>query len=224
MEVRIAAGGGRDVGDRDALVAAEDGVVLVVLGDHVRDHVDEALPVAQRHRDRPVHQDRFLEHVDEAATSDRVLADRGNRKLQLITAQTLNAILNFLLAWLILSSRIEVWHVYATGFLVAIVQVFEIPARQSMLPESVDRARLTNAIGLQSVAFNISQSLGPALAGLLVALSGPGGSYMAQGLIYAFSTVWTIQLRLRERICRTIPVTSTRFRTTASAAGRGRRM
>ena len=58
-----------------------------------------------------------------------VLADRGNRKQQLITAQVINAIMNFILAALLFTGRIEIWHIYATGFVVAVVQVFEIPAR-----------------------------------------------------------------------------------------------
>ncbi|HZT09168.1 MAG TPA: MFS transporter [Chloroflexota bacterium] len=129
-----------------------------------------------------------------------VMADRSNRKVQLIVAQVLNAILNFVLAALILDHRVATWHVYVTGLAVAIVQVFEIPARQSMIAETVDRARLTNAIGLNSVAWNVSMSLGPAAAGALIATVGPGWSYVVQGVIYAFSTVWTIQLRVGARV------------------------
>ena len=44
--MRVAAGGGGNLGDRYPVVAAKDGVVLVVLGDHVGDHVDEPLASA----------------------------------------------------------------------------------------------------------------------------------------------------------------------------------
>jgi MFS family permease len=111
-------------------------------------------------------------------------------------AQVLNAVLNLVLALLIITGQVNTWHVYLTGFLVAIVQVFEMPARQAMVSESVDRQYLTNAIGLNSIAWNISQSLGPAAAGILIALMGVGGSYIVQGLIYAISTIWTVQLTI----------------------------
>src|SRR5205807_2541684 len=56
-------------------------------------------------------------------------------------------------------------------------------------------AHLTNAIGLNSVVFNASRTLGPAVAGLVIAGFGVGESYVAQGVIYAVSTVWTMQIR-----------------------------
>lgn len=125
-----------------------------------------------------------------------VMADRYDRRIQLIAAQSVSASMNLLLAVLILSGHVAAWHLYATGLVVAIVQVFEIPARQSLLGESVDRAYLTNAIGLNSIVNNVCRSLGPAVAGGLIAVVGPGASYAVQGLIYVFSIVWTVQLRL----------------------------
>ncbi|MBM2810319.1 MAG: macrolide-efflux protein [Chloroflexi bacterium] len=128
-----------------------------------------------------------------------VMADRYDRRIQLIAAQSLSATMNLLLAILILTGLVAPWHLYATGLVVAIVQVFEIPARQSLLGESVDRAFLTNAIGLNSIVNNVCRSLGPAVAGGLIAVVGPGASYAVQGLIYVFSIMWTVQLRLASR-------------------------
>jgi MFS family permease len=78
----------------------------------------------------------------------------------------------------------------------SIVQVFQVPVRHALVPESVDRAHLTNAISLNSLAFNVSRSVGPATAGGLIAVVGAGGSYLAQAMIFALSTLWTVQLRL----------------------------
>jgi predicted MFS family arabinose efflux permease len=100
---------------------------------------------------------------------------------------------------LILQGHIEPWHVYATGVIASVVQVFQLPARQAMVPESVDRQHLTNAIGLNSIAFNISRMLGPAVAGALIAGIGPGGSYTTQALIFFAATIWTVQLGLPNR-------------------------
>ncbi len=127
------------------------------------------------------------------------LADRYGRKTQLIAAQSANAIANVVLGLLILHGGVEPWHVYATGLVASTVQVFQQPARQAMVPESVDRAHLTNAIGLNSIAFNLSRTVGPAIAGAIIALIGPGGSYITQAGIYLLSTLWTIQLGLPNR-------------------------
>jgi len=145
------------------------------------------------------------------------MADRYGRKTQLIVAQTLNALANLILGTLVISRRIEPWHVFATGFVVAVVQVFEVPARQAMISETVDRAHLTNAIGLMSMVFNVSRSLGPAVAGGLIAVMGPGGSYLVQALIYAASTQWTVQLRVPDRP----PVTSEAGRSFAATTFAG---
>lgn len=127
------------------------------------------------------------------------MADRYGRKTQLIASQSVNVATNAVLGVLIVQGGVQPWHIYATGLVSAIVQVFQVPARQAMLPESVDRVRLTGAIGLNSLAFNMSRTLGPAVAGGLIALVGPGGSYLTQGAIYLLSTVWTIMLRLPNR-------------------------
>jgi len=124
------------------------------------------------------------------------MADRYGRKTQLIVAQSINALVNALLGILIIQGGVHPWHVYATGLVASTVQVFQVPPRHAMVPETVPRPYLTNAIALNSIAFNMSRSLGPAVAGAIIALFGPGVSYLGQATIYLLSTVWTIQLRL----------------------------
>src|SRR5215470_4784466 len=65
------------------------------------------------------------------------LADRSGRKTQLIIAQVTNAILNFILATLVLTNRVQPWHVYVTAFLVGTVQAFQNPARQTLISDLV---------------------------------------------------------------------------------------
>ncbi|MEA2640147.1 MAG: hypothetical protein QOF51_1541 [Chloroflexota bacterium] len=123
-------------------------------------------------------------------------ADRYGRKTQLMVDQLSNAVLNFILAALVITGHVQPWNVYVTGFLVAVLQVFQQPARQAMVPEAVDRAHLTNAIGLNSMAFNGSRTIGPAVSGVIIFFVGTGGSYLLQGVIYVLTSQWTMQLRL----------------------------
>src|SRR5205807_7305723 len=44
-----------------------------------------------------------------------VLADRLDRKRQMVFAQNANAVLNFILAGLVISGRVEAWHVFVTA-------------------------------------------------------------------------------------------------------------
>lgn len=124
------------------------------------------------------------------------VADRYGRKAQLIIAQTVNAFLNITLATLILTGRIEVWHIYVTGFLAGTVQAFQQPARQVLINDLVGGKRLLNAIALNSAAVNVSRSIGPAVCGVLIAAFGVDVSYYVQGVVYALATMWTAQIRV----------------------------
>lgn len=126
------------------------------------------------------------------------VADRYGRKAQLIIAQSVNAILNIILATLVLTGHVQPWHVYVTAFLTGTVQAFQFPARQVLINDVVGRKHLLNAIALSSAAQNLSRSVGPALSGVLIQVLGVDMSYFIQAALFALATVWTIQIRIPE--------------------------
>ena len=75
------------------------------------------------------------------------VADRSGRKAQLIIAQVTNALLNFILATLVITDRVQPWHVYLTGFLVGTVQAFQNPARQTLISDIAGSKHLINCSG-----------------------------------------------------------------------------
>ena len=113
---------------------------------------------------------------------------------QLIVAQVTNALLNIILATLVITDRVQPWHVYVTAFLMACVQVFLQPSRAAMISDTVPAKTLTNAIGLNAVVFNMARSTGPALSGLLISIFGTGISYSVQAVFFLLATVWTMQM------------------------------
>jgi MFS family permease len=127
-----------------------------------------------------------------------VVADRYGRKRQLIIAQVVNAILNAILATLILTGRIQEWHIYVTAFLAGTVQAFQQPARQALINDLVGQKHLLNAVALNSAALNLSRSVGPAVCGVLIQAFGVDVSYFVQAGFYAFATVWTMQIKVPE--------------------------
>lgn len=122
------------------------------------------------------------------------IADRYERRTLVLIAQVLHALFYGVLAVLIVAGWVEPWHVYATALLQTTVQVFEQPARQSMTSDAVPLEHLTSAIGLGSLVFNVSRTVGPAIAGALIALYGTGSAYAAETGLYLVSTLWTLQL------------------------------
>ncbi len=126
-------------------------------------------------------------------------ADRYSRKTQILIAQIINGAMFAALALLIFAGRIEPWHVYVTAFGMAIVQTFQQPSRAAIISDVVPLKSLTNAIGLNSVIFNVARSTGPALAGVLIALFGTGGAYGTQAIFYLLATYWTLRLQATEQ-------------------------
>jgi MFS family permease len=126
-------------------------------------------------------------------------ADRYSRKTQVVVAQFMNGLVYVAMAVLIFTGLIQPWHVYATALLMGVSQVFQQPARIAMVSDSVPPDKLTNAIGLNAVVFNVARSAGPALAGMLIAIIGTGGSYFVQAVFFFLATVWTVQLRAAHR-------------------------
>ncbi|HWP58077.1 MAG TPA: MFS transporter [Candidatus Acidoferrales bacterium] len=123
-------------------------------------------------------------------------ADRLPRKIQVMVAQLLDGLMFAVVAALIISEEIRPWHVYVTAFAMACVQTFQQPARAAMVADAVPSSHLTNAIGLNSIVFNLARSTGPAVAGVLIATFGTAGSYVAQAAFYFMATAWTAQIRM----------------------------
>ena len=68
-----------------------------------------------------------------------------------------------------------------------------------MISDAVPPGCLINAIGLNSLMFNVARSTGPALAGVLIAVFGTGATYSVQAVFFLLATVSTLQLRPEQR-------------------------
>ena len=111
-------------------------------------------------------------------------ADRTNRQHLVIATQTASMILAAILAWLTLSGRLQVWHIFVLASLLGVVNAFDIPGRQAFLVDMVGKEDLMNAIALNSSMFNGARVIGPAIAGILVAKIGEGWCFAANALSY----------------------------------------
>jgi len=143
------------------------------------------------------------------------VADRYARKKQVIVVQLLDGLMYTAMAVLILTGQIKPWHVYVTAFGMSIVQTFHHPARAAMIADAVPLSHLTNAIGLNSVVFNMSRSTGPAVAGVLIAMFGTGACYVLQAAFFFLATFLTSILSIGQS-----PPTSTHGHAGKEAFGR----
>jgi MFS family permease len=112
------------------------------------------------------------------------VADTYPRRKTMLVIQTTMMLLAFPLAILTLTNRIQVWHIMVLAVLLGLVNAFDIPVRQSFVAEMVGREDLINAIALNSSMMNAARIIGPAVAGILVALVGEGWCFLLNGLSY----------------------------------------
>lgn len=113
-----------------------------------------------------------------------ITADRVNRQRLVIATQTLAMTLAGFLAWLTLSGRVHVWHIFVLSAMLGLVNAFDIPGRQAFLVDMVGKEDLMNAIALNSSMFNGARVIGPAVAGILVARIGEGWCFGANAISY----------------------------------------
>ncbi len=102
-----------------------------------------------------------------------LIADRVPKRRLLLTTQTLHAIPPLTMLALALSVGLEAWMVYALVFARGSVNAIDYPTRQAFVMEIVGTDRLVNAVSLNSVLVHSARVVGPALAGVLIALVGP---------------------------------------------------
>lgn len=123
------------------------------------------------------------------------LADRHDRRTVLLVCQALMAVAAF-----------GLWGAWALGWrdpylilaLTAATGVFSglmVPSWQSFVPLLVDKADLPSAITLNSIQFNASRAVGPAMAGILLATAGPATAFLLNGLSFVavIGALWVVR-------------------------------
>ena len=131
-----------------------------------------------------------------------VAADRFDKRKILIICQTFTLANKVVLAVLIITGVVEVWHVLLTAFLMGCSMSFNQPTRTSLIPSLVREDELTGAIALNSAAMNITRIVGPAGAALLLAPLGIGGVYFASASVYVVAIIATLMLQVPPVIAR----------------------
>ncbi len=109
-----------------------------------------------------------------------VVADAVNRRKLMIATQSVMLATAALLGLATIAGLKSVWPIYILSALASAATAFDIPARQSLMPSLVPPEDFPNAVSLAMVVFNVATIGGPALAGLLLAESGPA-------IIYGFN-------------------------------------
>ena len=101
-----------------------------------------------------------------------VVADRIERRKILLVSQYMQMASATLLTVLVSTGLVHVWPILCLSCVSGLAQAFGGPAYQALIPTLVEREDMPNAIALNSIQFNLAVTIGPALAGLVLAKFG----------------------------------------------------
>ena len=122
-----------------------------------------------------------------------VLVDRLNRHRILVVTQILSTLQATILAVLVLTNKIAIWHIIPLGLFLGIINAVDAPTRQSFVVHMVDKKDLGNAIALNSAMFNGARLIGPTLAGITIAAFGEGLCFLFNAISF-LAVIWALLL------------------------------
>jgi MFS family permease len=127
-----------------------------------------------------------------------VFADKWNKHKALIRIESLAMLQAFILGILTFAGVIQIWQIILLSLCLGTVNAFEVPTRQSFVVEMVnrDKAAMTNAIALNSTAFNLSRLIGPSVAGILIASAGEAWCFMINAISYGCVVISLIMMHV----------------------------
>jgi MFS family permease len=111
------------------------------------------------------------------------VADAFDRKKVLLVTMILQLIPGVAMALLTYTGAVQVWHIYTLGFLGALVDVFNWPARSALVPRLVPPGLMMNAVTINSTITQLSFLVGPALGGLSIDHTGLAVTYSISTLL-----------------------------------------
>ena len=128
------------------------------------------------------------------------VADRVKKRDLLIVTQVANGVITLIIAVLIATGMIALWHLIAAAAVTGIIFAFHVPARLAIIPELVRKRELLNAIALNSTGMNLSRFVGFAIGGALLGFIGVAGVYYVVVFCFFVSAALLFMLPVVEKV------------------------
>jgi MFS family permease len=126
-----------------------------------------------------------------------VMADRWNRYRILIITQTLSMLQALLLAILFFTGHISIPNIILLAVFLGLINAFDMPTRQSFVISLVENKEdLSNAIALNSMMFNSARLIGPAVAGIIIAVSNEGVCFAINAVSFLFVIASLLMMKI----------------------------
>lgn len=126
------------------------------------------------------------------------IADRADRPRQLLAVAGAALLLMAGFGWLVGTAGAQVWQVLVFAFAAGCVQVFDTPARQALVLDTVPREAALRGLSLTALAARCSTALGAFGAGLLIPVAGVAGSLLVAAGLYGLTAAVVAPLRVAQ--------------------------
>jgi MFS family permease len=125
-----------------------------------------------------------------------VWADRLERQRLMLATDFVRAGSQAALAALVLTDRAELWHFVALAFVYGCGAAFFLPASTGVIPQVVSPGRLQQANALLSLTGSLFSVLGPAAAGVIIAVANPGVAIAIDSATFLVSAAFLTRITL----------------------------
>lgn len=112
------------------------------------------------------------------------IADGFDRRKVMLTAQIFLLTVSALLSIFTWFGLLTPWSLLAFTFLIGCGTALNSPSWQASVGDIVGRDDLPSAVSLNSMGFNMTRSVGPAIGGLIVALAGAATAFAVNAVSY----------------------------------------
>ncbi len=112
------------------------------------------------------------------------VADKYDKRKILIATQIVQSILAVTLGLLVLTGRVQIWHIVVMAACLGVCIAFEMPALNALVPELVTKNEIATAIALDRSVFHGSRLLGPSLAGFFISWWGRASAFFCNAFSF----------------------------------------
>ena len=127
------------------------------------------------------------------------LADRFDRRKVLAAAYSVNVVQNLILAILVVTGNIELWHLILLSLLSGSARATQMPAAQALLPNLVPRTRLLNAVALHQATQQGGKLTGPLLILPVIILGYSDWAFVVSLALYFIGLLLVLRIRTVSR-------------------------
>jgi MFS family permease len=111
-------------------------------------------------------------------------ADRYDKRKILLVTQVVQIALAIGIGSLVMSGKIQIWHILAFAAVLGVSNSFEMPTLSALVPELVSREEIQSGIAIDRSVFHGSRVFGPTIGGILISAWGTASAFFANAVSF----------------------------------------